>query len=46
MKAVKIMKPNELQIIDMEKPAIDEKNNVLVKFMLLVSVDQMSELSW
>ena len=25
MKAVKIMKPNELQIIDMEKPAIDEK---------------------
>lgn len=31
MKAVKIMKPNELQIIDMEKPAIDEKNNVLVK---------------
>lgn len=25
------MKPNELQIIDMEKPAIDEKNNVLVK---------------
>lgn len=31
MKTVKIMKPNELQIIDMEKPAIDEKNNVLVK---------------
>ena len=31
MKAVKIMKPNDLQIIDMEKPAIDEKNNVLVK---------------
>ena len=31
MKAVKIMQPNELRIIDMEKPAIDEKNNVLVK---------------
>ena len=25
------MQPNELRIIDMEKPAIDEKNNVLVK---------------
>ncbi len=31
MKAVKIMQPNELRVIDMEKPAIDEKNNVLVK---------------
>ena len=31
MKAVKIMQPNELRIIDMEKPAIDEKNNILVK---------------
>lgn len=31
MKAVKIVKPNDLQIIEMEKPVIDEKNNVLVK---------------
>lgn len=31
MKAVKIIKPNELKVIDMEKPVIDEKNNVLVK---------------
>ena len=35
MKAVKIMKPNELQIIDMEKPAIDEKNNVFIWFPIL-----------
>ena len=31
MKAVKIVKPNDLQVIDMEKPVLDEKNNVLVK---------------
>lgn len=31
MKAVKIMKPNDLQIVDMEKPVIDETFNVLVK---------------
>lgn len=31
MKAVQIVKPNELRIIEMEKPVIDEKNNVLVK---------------
>lgn len=31
MKAVKIIRPNELKVIDMEKPVIDEKNNVLVK---------------
>ena len=31
MKAVKIMKPNDLRVIDMEKPVIDEKHNVLVK---------------
>lgn len=31
MKAVQIVKPNQLEIIDMEKPVIDEKNNVLVK---------------
>lgn len=31
MKAVKIMKANDLQIVDMEKPKIDEENNVLVK---------------
>lgn len=31
MKAVRIIKPNELKVIDMEKPVIDEKNNVLVK---------------
>lgn len=31
MKAVQIVKPNELRIIDMEKPKIDAKNNVLVK---------------
>lgn len=31
MKAVKIIKPDDLRIIDMEKPVIDRKNNVLVK---------------
>ena len=31
MKAVQIVKPGELKIIDVEKPTIDEKNNVLVK---------------
>ena len=31
MKAVQIVKPEELRIIEMDKPVIDEKNNVLVK---------------
>ena len=31
MKAVQVVKPNELKIIDMPKPVIDEENNVLVK---------------
>ena len=31
IKAVQIVKPNELRVIDMEMPVIDEKNNVLVK---------------
>ena len=31
MKAVQIVQPNELKIIDMPKPQIDERNNVLVK---------------
>lgn len=31
MKAVQIVKPGELRVIDVEKPAIDDKNNVLVK---------------
>ena len=31
MKAVQIVKPNELKLIDMEKPVITEKDNVLVK---------------
>lgn len=31
MKAVQIVKPNDLRIIEMEKPVIDEKNNILVK---------------
>lgn len=31
MKAVKIIRPNELKVIDMEKPVIDEKNNILVR---------------
>ncbi len=31
MKAVQVVKPNDLRIIDIEKPVIDEKNNVLVK---------------
>lgn len=31
MKAVQIVKPNELRIIDVEKPVIDEKNNVLIR---------------
>ena len=31
MKAVQIVKPGELRIIDMEKPVIDETNNVLIR---------------
>lgn len=31
MKAVQIVSPNQLQVIDVEKPVIDNKNNVLVK---------------
>ena len=31
MKAVQIVKPNQLEVIDIEKPVIDSKNNVLVK---------------
>lgn len=31
MKAVRIVKPDDLQVITMEKPVLDEKNNVLVK---------------
>ena len=31
MKAVQIVKPDELRVIDVEKPVIDGKNNVLVR---------------
>ncbi len=31
MKAVQIAEPNQLKIIDMEKPAVDDVNNVLVR---------------
>ena len=31
MKAVQIIGPNHLEIIETEKPAMDEKNNVLIK---------------
>lgn len=31
MKAVKVIEPNKLELIDIEKPSIDEKNNVLVR---------------
>ena len=31
MKAVQIAQPNQLRLIEMEKPVIDEKNNVLVR---------------
>lgn len=31
MKAIQIIKPNELKVIDVETPTIDEKNNVLIK---------------
>lgn len=31
MKAIQITKPEELKLIDIEKPAIDEKNNVLIQ---------------
>lgn len=31
MKAVQIVKPNDLRIVDVEKPAVDERNNVLIK---------------
>ena len=33
MKAVQIVKPNQLEVIDVEKPVIDPKNNVLVKMI-------------
>lgn len=31
MKAVQIVKPEQLEIIELEKPEIDDKNNVLIK---------------
>ena len=31
MKAVQIVKPEQLEIIEIEKPVIDNKNNVLIK---------------
>ena len=31
IKGIQIVKPEELRVIEMEKPVIDEKNNVLVK---------------
>ena len=31
MKAVQIVKPGELKVIDIEKPGLDEENNVIVK---------------
>ena len=31
MKAIQIVKPNDLRVIDMEKPVMDAENNVLVK---------------
>ena len=31
MKAIQIVKPNQLEVIEIENPVIDEKNNVLVK---------------
>lgn len=31
MKAIKILEPNKLQITDIEKPVINEKDNVLIK---------------
>ena len=31
MKAVQVVKPGELKVLDIEKPTIDEHNNVLVK---------------
>lgn len=31
MKAIQVVKPNQLEVIEVEKPVIDAKNNVLVK---------------
>lgn len=31
MKAVQIVKPNQLEIVDIEKPTLDNENNVLIK---------------
>ena len=31
MKAIRILEPNKLQITDVEKPVINEKDNVLIK---------------
>ena len=39
MKAIQIVKPNELRVIDMEKPAIDAENNVLVKNCQFLGTD-------
>lgn len=43
MKAVQIIKPNQLEVIDVEKPVIDSKNNVLVKMTAAESADLMLE---
>lgn len=31
MKAIQVIRPNELKLIDVERPNIDEKNNILIK---------------
>ena len=31
MKAVQIIQPNELRVIEMDKPVLDDTNNVLIK---------------
>ena len=31
MKAVQIVKPNQLEVIDVEKPVLSGKNNILVR---------------
>ena len=35
MKAVQIVKPNQLEVIDIEKPVIDPKNNVFPRIRRL-----------
>ena len=44
MKAVQIIKPNQLEVIDVEKPVIDSKNNESADLMLEFTMAPMPQL--